>query len=352
MKSRESHAVPAPRQNSGSAAFSLEGPYMADEKTRVFDYNGRKLVSFLGRRGFPGDRIFKLSAKVIESAARQPLTSALLPCRIGFTPKAKGQKATRPDGDWAFTLLFCLDGEGVLRLEHGAHRMTGGTYALLRPFEFHEYEADEKNPWSYYWIHFNGTQAQQYYDALTECGKNTCAKLGPNADFVQGFEKILAIYRDGDAYKMLLRASAAMHQLLGDLFTLVCGLGEEQESVDARIERTMELMRNNPGMQVSIQELASLANMSHAYYSLQFRNRTGRSPRNFFNQVKIEKACEYLAGTNTKIANIARLVGCEDQFYFYRMFKRMTGKTPNAYRAAAKKRGAPAQATANASGGE
>jgi len=339
MKTRDSHEVPSPRQNGGASPFSLEGPYMLDENTRAFDYNGRKLVSFLGRRGFPGDRIFKLPAKTIEFASRQPITSALLPCLIGFTPKARGQKAARPDGHWAFTLLFCLDGEGVLRLERGARRMKRGAYALLRPFEFHEYEADEKNPWSYYWIHFNGTQAQQYYDALTEGGKNICAELGPDDSFVQGFEKILAIYRDGDAYKMLMRASAAMHQLLGDLLTLVCGLGGRQESVKARIERSMDFMRNNPGVQVSIKELASLASMSHAYYSLQFRNLTGKSPRNFFNQVKIGKACECLAGTDSKIETIARLVGCKDQFYFYRMFKRMTGKTPSAYRAAAKKTG-------------
>ena len=128
-------------------AFSLEG-YMADDKTRVFSFNGRKLVSVLGREDFPGERIFKLPTKVVESANRQALTAALLPCRLGYFPRAKGQKVSRANGDWAFTLLYCLDGAGTLDLSQGTHRITRGTIALLRPFEFHAYAADPGDPWS------------------------------------------------------------------------------------------------------------------------------------------------------------------------------------------------------------
>ena len=48
---------------------------MADDKTRVFSFNGRKLVSVLGRENFPGERIFKLPTKVVEAANRQALTA-------------------------------------------------------------------------------------------------------------------------------------------------------------------------------------------------------------------------------------------------------------------------------------
>jgi AraC-like DNA-binding protein len=318
--------------------FSLGGGYhKTDGKTRVFDYNGRKLVSILGREDFPGERVFKLPVNVVEFAARQPLTSALLPCRIGYSPNARGQKVTRPSGDWAFTLLFCLDGAGMLHLDRSQHRMTQGMFALLRPFEYHSYEADDKTPWSYYWIHFNGTQAQQWYDVLTASGKRVCIELRPDMHFIESFEKILNIYHDGHAYKMLVRASAALHQMFGDLYGLICGIVGEQETVNARVERTIELMRNNPGLHVSIQELAGLANMSHAYYSLQFREHTGESPRSYFNKLKIKKACEYLASTNAKVENIANLIGFDDPFYFCRLFKRVTGKTPSEYRTSAQK---------------
>lgn len=311
--------------------FSLEG-YMADDKTRVFTFNGRKLVSILGRESFPGNRVFKLPTKVVESASRQPLTAALLPCRIGYFPRAQGQTVSRPNGDWAFTLLYCLDGAGTLDLSQRKHRITRGTFALLRPFEFHAYEADPGDPWSYYWIHFNGTVAQQYYDVLTTGGKNTCVAVQSDLRFVENFERILGIYDEGQAYKNLVQASSAMHQLLGDLFGQICHRSVPPESTVARIERTLTMMRKNLGTHVSIHELAASAGMSHAYFTQQFRKHTGQSPRSYFNHLKVAKACEYLAQTNTKVESIAHLVGYEDPFYFCRLFKQVMRRTPTMYR--------------------
>jgi AraC-like DNA-binding protein len=336
---RSSGSAPKPRSRvlpvRDPSAFSLEG-YMQDAKTRVFTVNGRKLVSLLGREDFPGERIFKLPTKIVESASRQPLTAALLPCRLGYFPRAKGQKVARPNGDWAFTLLFCLAGAGVLDLEQGRFPIPRGTLALLRPFEYHSYAADPKEPWSYYWIHFNGTVAQQYYEALTGGGKEVCIPIESDLRFVENFEKILGILQEGPSYLNLVQASSAMHQLLGDLLGQVGNRSAPRQSMGARIERALAILRKNPGMQVSIQELAASSGMSHAYFTLQFRKHTGHSPRSFFNRQKIAKACEHLATSDAKVENIARLLGFEDPFYFCRLFKQITRQTPTQYRQSAR----------------
>lgn len=41
-------------EDAGKPGLSLQ-MYMADEHTRVFNYNGRKLISILGRDSFPGN---------------------------------------------------------------------------------------------------------------------------------------------------------------------------------------------------------------------------------------------------------------------------------------------------------
>lgn len=325
------HPIPIePQREDG--AFSLEGYIMPDPHTRVFNYNGRKLLSILGRENFPGERVCKLPTKAIEFASRQPLTSSLLPCRIGYFPHAAGQKVSRPNGDWAFTLLFCLDGAGILDLASGRHRLERGSFVLLRPFEFHSYAADPKQPWSYYWLHFNGTMAQQYYEVLTGGGKNFVILAEADPTFVQNFEKILNLLHEGHAHRNLVQAASAMHQLLGDLYRLAYTHHAEQETVEARIDRSVEVMRNNLNLHVSIHELAAAANMSHSYFVLQFRRRTGENPRCYFNRLKLEKACEYLSTTSAKVDSIAHLLGYEDPFYFCRLFKRVIGQTPTGYR--------------------
>nr|MBP8257352.1 helix-turn-helix transcriptional regulator [Opitutaceae bacterium] len=167
---------------------------------------------------------------------------------------------------------------------------------------------------------------------LSGNGRHCCISLEPEMSFVQAFEKVLGILHAGQAYKELVQASCALHQLLGD----ICGRTSlnqgGQESVEMRVGRTLEVLRNNLGMQVSIRELAAIAKMSHAYFASQFRRHTGESPRSYINKLKVEKACEYLRTTNAKIETIAHLLGCDDPFYFCRLFKRLTGRTPSGYR--------------------
>lgn len=305
---------------------------MADDHTRVFDYNGRKFVSILGRETFPGERVFKLPTRAVELASRQPLTSALLPCRVGYHPRAAGQKVSRPSGDWAFTLLFCIEGRGRLKLARSSHELRRGTFVLLRPFEFHAYEADVAEPWSYYWIHFNGALAQQYYELLTGGGKKTCVQIAPDISFVRGFEKILALFHEGCAHKVMVQASCALHQLLGDLYALVCQCGGHPESPRERIERTLAVVRADLSMQVSIQELAALANMSQAHYTLHFRQLVRESPRSYINKLKMARAGELLRASGAKVDVVASQLGYDDPFYFCRLFKKVMGTTPTRYR--------------------
>lgn len=305
---------------------------MPDAKTRVFTYNGRRLFSHIKQETFTGERIYKLPTKIIEMASRQPLTSVLLPCRIGYSPNAVGQHVVRPDGDWAFTLLMCSEGKGWLDLPRSRLELRPGTFAVLRPFEYHAYQADADKPWSYYWVHFNGTHAQQYYDLLTKGGAHPTATVDLDHSFVLGFEAILGLYHDGHDYKALIQASAALHQLLGNVYALACRHGPAQPNVQERLEWIAKELRKNPAMQVSIHELAAATRMSSVHFSRQFRRWLGDSPRHYVNRQRVEKACEYLRDGELKIEAIARLVGCDDPAYFCRLFKRLRGCTPNDYR--------------------
>jgi AraC family transcriptional regulator of arabinose operon len=306
--------------------------YMVDAHTRVTDYNGHRLVSILGREEFHGSRIIRLPSEVIEFASRQPVTSALLPCRIGYFPRAQGQRVSRPGGDWSYTLLLCLHGAGDLDLANSRHRMTRGTFAVLRPFEFHAYEADPADPWTLYWIHFNGRMAQEYYDTLTAGGRRICTAVEPDLGVVETFERIRHAYANDYSYRSLMHASALLHLLLSDLHALVNKPVQAPDDVRTRILRIVRAIQENPGSNLSIHELAGAAHMSAMYFSAKFRELTGQSPRGFVSRVKMQRACELLAGSQIKVECVASLVGYDDPYYFSRAFKRVIGTTPSEYR--------------------
>lgn len=308
--------------------------YLADERTRIFDYNGRKLPTYMGMETFGGARVARLPTKVIEFAMRQPVISALLPCRLGYFPHARGHEISRPQGYWSHTLLFCADGEGWVENGDGRWRMTRGSAVLLQPFEPHSYKSESKRPWSLYWVHFNGRMAQEYHDMLSVRGWRSIMSIPSDVRLIQYFEQILNIYHEGHAYHLLVQASGRLHQLLGTIRSLADQSRKPPDQVETRIKHAIEVMKANPGSNMTIQEFAAAANMSPMYFAVKFREHTKQSPRSFFTKVKIDTASKLLATTSMKIDAIAREVGYNDAFYFSRVFKRTVGQTPSGYREA------------------
>jgi AraC family transcriptional regulator of arabinose operon len=306
--------------------------YLVDAHTRVFNFNGRKLLTHMAEENFCGKRLSRVPTKTIEFATRQPATSALLPSRLGYFPHARGQKVSRPNGDWSYTLLFCVDGAGVVQQGDARWNLTCGMVALLRPFEFHAYEAGRDQPWSLYWVHFNGSMAAEYANLLTNFGQRTCFPIELDVRVIHTFEEILTTYHEGFSYRQLVRASALMHQMLSSIWMQSDMPEKTPNDVETRIARTIAVMKENPGSRMSIREFAAAANMSQMYFGEKFRQYTRQNPRSYFTGVKMEKASELLATTDMKVEHVAQAVGFDDAFYFSRVFKGIIGETPSGYR--------------------
>jgi len=68
------------------------------------------------------------------------------------------------------------------------------------------------------------------------------------------------------------------------------------------------------------------------YFSHLFRKRTGQKFVDYVNSVRIEKSKEMLSATDRKMYQIAKSVGYDNVKYFFRVFKKKEGMTPEQYR--------------------
>jgi YesN/AraC family two-component response regulator len=71
---------------------------------------------------------------------------------------------------------------------------------------------------------------------------------------------------------------------------------------------------------------------SSSYFTTLFKQKTGRSPLEYFIRLKIQYTCQLLDQSTLKIKEIASRVGYDDPYYFSRIFKKMMGTSPNEYR--------------------
>jgi len=82
---------------------------------------------------------------------------------------------------------------------------------------------------------------------------------------------------------------------------------------------------------VTLAELAGVAQMNPNYFCRLFRTMTGRTPIDYLNYFRVESACEMLVTKDSTITEVAFSCGFNDLSYFTRCFKKYKGITPGQY---------------------
>jgi AraC-like DNA-binding protein len=104
------------------------------------------------------------------------------------------------------------------------------------------------------------------------------------------------------------------------------------EQPDDVIAHTISMMQDRLDKVITLQELSGYAGLSVSHFSAVFRDKTGYSPIEYFNHLKIQKACQYLMFSTATVKEISGRLGVEDQYYFSRMFSKLMGMSPSEYR--------------------
>lgn len=105
------------------------------------------------------------------------------------------------------------------------------------------------------------------------------------------------------------------------------------EDYSLPIRKAITYIITNPTADLSLKSLANQVNINPSYLSTLFKKETGYPLTEYVNRHRIEHAKKELENTRQPIKAIAAQCGIPDIPYFTRMFKRITGMTPKAYRA-------------------
>jgi AraC-like DNA-binding protein/mannose-6-phosphate isomerase-like protein (cupin superfamily) len=99
-----------------------------------------------------------------------------------------------------------------------------------------------------------------------------------------------------------------------------------------QLKQVFELMEAAYSAPVTLEQLSRAAGMSPKYFCSFFQEMTHKSPMNYLNYYRIERACYQLSNTDTSITDISLNCGYNDLSYFIKTFKKYKGTTPAKYR--------------------
>lgn len=93
-----------------------------------------------------------------------------------------------------------------------------------------------------------------------------------------------------------------------------------------------EYIDTNYDKDLTLTQVAKYIYLSDSYFAHSFKDKFGISPKSYILKVRIEAAKEYLKNTDTKVADVAKIVGFSSQQRFNDIFKKHENITPLNYR--------------------
>lgn len=287
--------------------------------------------------GFKGEMSIVLPQAVIRNIEDDPVASSVFITDIGYYPKAKFHYRKREIAISEYVFIYCIDGKGWYLIDGKKYEVTKDQYFILPAGMAHEYAADEKEPWSIYWIHFRGSLARFYaMDSLSpkDVRPNKESRINNRLGL---FEEIFRTLNHSYAIENLRYAMATFQHYLASLrymqqYREAVGNPESDDAVSMAVH----YLEENLERQITLKNICEFVNLSPSRLSTLFRQKIGYSPLNYFILLKIKKACGMLDATDMKINQICSKLGFEDQYYFSRQFSKVMGMSPKAYRFRAK----------------
>ena len=103
-----------------------------------------------------------------------------------------------------------------------------------------------------------------------------------------------------------------------------------------RIWKARNFIEAHSSEELSLGKVARAANTSTNYFSEKFKEATGMNFVRYVARTRFEKAAKLLADADLRVSEIAFAVGFQSLSQFNRTFKKFAGRSPTAYRAAAR----------------
>lgn len=286
--------------------------------------------------GFSGERSIVLPEMIRKACEADAFLSQLYITDIGYYPHAMYHYRERTQGVGQYILIYCFKGSGWYSLRGKRYEVGENQWFVIPKGEPHVYASNNDDPWTIYWVHFTGNMSDVFGEGCHVPSTIPPSHNSRMTDRNSLFEEIFLTLSDHYGIDNLRYASSLLYTFLATFRYLNSfrKYNPQQERIDTTdiVSMCVRYMDENIEKQLTLNELAQYIGYSTSQFSLIFRNRTGHSPLNYFNMLKIQRACQLLETTDLKINQICSKVGIDDSYYFSRLFSKIVGISPRKYR--------------------
>ena len=230
-----------------------------------------------------------------------------------------------------YLIHYILRGKGRFSLRNKEFQLSSGNGFLIPPEELSFYQADEKEPWTYIWVGFQGEMAERILQNIGLTVTNPVFSSERSEELYQAVKDMMEHNTYGISND--LRRNGQLQVFLSVIADGVTIQEHgEVDRADHYVERAIAYIRSNYCNPIRVTDVADYVCVNRSYLYTLFKNALGMSPQQFLTNYRVHKAMELLRTTELPIESIALSCGYTDPLVFTKAFKHVKRISPSGYR--------------------
>ena len=245
-----------------------------------------------------------------------------------------------------FEFSYIVSGQGLYALRDGACMINAGDVFLFGANQIHCItDRVTEEPMLLFNLQFESRLiwsplSNMLNERYLQFFNGKCERLDPFAESTARIARIMKQIMQENQEKKVgyqLMIKAYLYEIIGELIR-GCGVSFEDPTDGARqrsllgMDRAMTYVNNHLDSPLSLEEIASVAGFTRTYFSTLFSELNGLTTWDYITIRRIERSCELLRKTDMPVIEVAENCGYGNLSNFNRMFLKIVGVSPTAYR--------------------
>lgn len=234
-----------------------------------------------------------------------------------------------------YTFVYITAGAGRFESKvSGCIEIPAGSLFVVFPNTWHRYRPEPETGWDEYWVECEGALLETAVRQAKLSPSSPVLHVGHDDGLLRCFLDIAeTIEQEAPGFEAIIAMRAV--EIVARIRSLRLRADTAIESTATRlVRRTQVKMRENLSGSLDFEQHAGELGMSYSTFRRTFKDATGHPPGDYFIEMKMNRAKQLLL-TEKSIQEVADLLGFDSVYYFSRLFKSRTGKSPSAFRCSA-----------------
>ncbi len=234
-----------------------------------------------------------------------------------------------------YQIILISEGKGTFESDSvaGSQTVEPGTILLLFPGIWHRYMPAAETGWVEHWIECRGAVFDEAAAAGLIQPRQSLLRIGAAHYLRSCFECCHTLARQGALANQDLLSTLGIH-ILAVLGQLRGGEPGPEKAIDEVVEQAQSLIALRCQQPLDLPALAAELGVSYSHLRHSFRTRIGVGLKQYYLNIRLQKAQDLLANTAKSIKEVADILGFESPFHLSNQFKCRFGVSPRAWRCA------------------